>query len=339
MPFDGPPEKPYAFAPLPESLARDKASGHHSYREDLMTGALECALALLRPVQVASGIVSFVRGERSGEQLAALHASVTRGGRRVYVIPGSSLKGAVRSVAEAVSRSCFSVADKSVDRLLPGSLKRCRQVQALCPACRLFGMTAGRRENYLGSVHMADVPLPPGGRVALVYTPLLWTPAPGRRGLPPRYLQNSRVRGRKFYFHGKTATGPDARIALAAGQTLHTTIYFESLSPALLGVLFTALGQHPRFPFLLKLGAAKPVGLGSVQVQVTAAELRSTPAQRGRLGGAASRREGEALETWIAECCQKAEDENLLNLAGLEQVATILGREGLDSRQLPSDPY
>lgn len=339
MSVDRSPEKPYDFAPLPERPARAACAGHHLFAPGMETGNLECDLVLLRPVQVAAGLLDFVRGDRSGEQLASLHATVAREGRRLYVLPGSSLKGALRSLAEAVSRSCFGVVSGKVRNQIPAPLRRCTCIDELCPACRLFGMTGARRQNYMGSVHVADVLLPPDARVVLTRTPLLWTPARSRRGLPNRYLQGRHVRGRKFYFHGVVAAGPDTRVALQAGQTLRATIYFDNLGPALLGVLFTALGLNPAHPFPIKVGAGKPVGMGSVEVRLAAAVLRGAVAQGGHLGAAGRCLAGDALRQWVGDCCRAAAREGLLYPEGLERVAAILERGGLETRRLPSGPY
>lgn len=339
MSIDRSPEKPYDFVPLPEGCARAACAGHHYFAQGLETGNLECDLVLLRPVQVAAGLLDFVDGNRSGEQLASLHATIAREGRRLYVLPGSSLKGTLRSLAEAVSCSCFSVVSGKVLNYIPAPLRRCTRVDELCPACRLFGMTGARRQNYMGSVHVADLVLPPDARAVLTRTPLLWTPARSRHGLPNRYLQGRHVRGRKFYYHGRVAAGPDARVALQAGQTLRATIYFDNLGPALLGVLLTALGLNPKYPFPIKVGAGKPVGMGSVEVRLLAAALRGAVAQGGRLGLGERSLVGDALREWVGECCRAAAKEGLLYPEGLERVAAILGRGGLETRHMPSGPY
>lgn len=339
MVVDRPPEKPYDFAPLPGRAARAACTRHHTFARELETGNLECDLVLLRPVQVAAGLLDFVRGDRSGEQIASLQAMVTRQGQRVYVVPGSSLKGAIRSLAEAVSYSCLSIAGGTVRQQVPTQLRRCTRLDELCPACRLFGMTGARHQNYMGCVHVADVLLPPGGRVVITRTPLLWAPARSRRGLPGRYLKGRYVRGRKFYFHGRAAAGPDARVALDAGQTLRALIHFDNLSPALLGVLLTALGLNPEHPFPIKVGAGKPVGMGSVEVRLGAAVLRGAVAQTGRLGAGERRLVGNALRQWVDDYCRAAAREGLLYTEGLERVADILRRDGLESRDMPSGPY
>lgn len=73
---------------------------------------LELTLETLTPVHVGSGYSDFVKAGNQ-EYLAALQASrrvvEENALRRRYLIPGSSLKGAVRSIVEAISRSCVRV--------------------------------------------------------------------------------------------------------------------------------------------------------------------------------------------------------------------------------------
>jgi|GEM_PF-1569655 len=96
-------------------------------------------------------------------------------------IPGSSLRGAVRTVFEAATNSCFIKvhgearhafrnADRkkvpygrTVGEMIPEHLHACRAVDALCPACRTFGWVAaeaGERSAsapaYRGRVRFSD---------------------------------------------------------------------------------------------------------------------------------------------------------------------------------------
>ena len=59
----------------------------------------------------------------------------------MIVIPGSSLKGAIRSVVEAISESCVSKTVKKVRDAFPTEYKFFNECQQdnLCVACRMFG--------------------------------------------------------------------------------------------------------------------------------------------------------------------------------------------------------
>jgi CRISPR/Cas system CSM-associated protein Csm3 (group 7 of RAMP superfamily) len=221
--------------------------------------------------------------------------------RRRYLIPGSSIKGAVRSIVEAITRSCIRITQGRHRPYIPQGYGGCMSVNDLCIACRLFGA-----QDYQGHVSFEDA-VAPKGSLVLLGTPLLWTPARGGRGLPPRYLERDRAKGRKFYRHARPPSGVDPRACIKSGAELPLRIHFLNLSEAELGVLLTALGQHPDHRFPIKLGGGKPVGLGSVQVvcqRITllqgADALRST----GRLGQARTL-EGSDLNAFITAVRQR----------------------------------
>jgi CRISPR/Cas system CSM-associated protein Csm3 (group 7 of RAMP superfamily) len=336
-PFEPEFEKPYDFVPFPGQAQQAMPHGHHLYTGDRLSGTLELALEVRRPVQVASGFVDFVRGGQS-EELAALAASVPRRdppdapARPVPVLPGSSLKGAVRNVVEAISPSCVRVADRRARQVLPQRALGCRDGRRLCPACRLFGMAWDRRNNYQGQVAVLDA-LAPRDSLAVVHTPLLWTPARGRE-LPSRYLDgHGQARGRKFYYHGQTAGGPDARCALRPGTTLAAHLQVENLSAPDMGLLVTALGLHPQYPLDLHLGGGKPAGLGTVGVTAARLRLRGDLRQTGRLGGGPVLEGNELagrIREWTAACAGLLQTEALVRLRELQADP---------EREMPSGPY
>jgi len=150
-------EKPYQFVPFPseQSLrdARKEGVGQDRMQEGLLSGWMELELVTLSPLQVATGITDFVKVAK-GEQLALTQVSVKQRdvsdpNRMIHltVLPGSSLKGAVRSFVEALSPSCVPIVSSSVRSALPRGLMRCTSVKSLCPACRLFGMSGGEKKQ------------------------------------------------------------------------------------------------------------------------------------------------------------------------------------------------
>ena len=334
-------EKPYQFVSFPpEQLVnqeRRKAIGQDRLVEKSLTGWLELELLTITPLQVASGILDF---DPKGQGIALAQQSLRGKTGRVAVIPGASLKGALRSLAEALSPSCVSVAGGNVRSLLPKALLRCSDVQKLCPACRIFGMS-GKEESYMGRISVTDgvVPLE---KLNVVSTPILRTPARGRgRGLPPLYLDRGKLKGRKFYEHRKTAFGPEPRIVIKENTTIQSFLYFSNLSEAELGLIIAALGNHPNHPFPIKIGAGKPIGMGSVEVRVKAAVWLTDGASlrnAGRLGQALTRIEGETLKTRLAEMVKAAEQQGLLLVDKLKEVAKVLDRGNL-KKEAPKGPY
>ena len=329
-------EKPYDFVPFPkERPYREQGAGHDKLNPRLLSGTLELTLHTLTPVHVGSGYSDFIKAGNQ-EYLAALQASKpvreADAVRRRYLIPGSSIKGAVRSLVEAITRSCIRITQSKHRPYIPQGYGGCMSVDDLCIACRLFGA-----QDYQGHVSFEDA-VAPKGSLVLLGTPLLWTPARGGRGLPPRYLQGNQARGRKFYAHARPASGADPRACIKSGAELPLRIHFLNLSEAELGILLTALGLHPDHPFPIKLGGGKPVGLGSVQVKCQrinllqgADALKAT----GRLGQARTL-VGSDLEAFVARCANAASA--LIDDDALGELETILNEAGLQETA-PADPY
>ena len=330
-------EKPYEFVGFPSKRPDRKSGvGQDRIRRNLLSGRLELTMQTLTPVHVGSGYTDFVKAGAQ-EYLAALQASKrvrdNETLRRRYLIPGSSIKGAVRSIVEAITASCVRIVQNKYRRYLPSGYVGCSQEDELCLACRLFGA-----QDYQGHVSFEDAVAPPGSLV-LIGTPLLWTPARSTHGLPPSYLDTKgHAEGRKFYPHAKPAQGADPRTCIKTGTQLPLRIHFINLSEAELGVLLTALGLHPKYSFPIKLGGGKPVGLGSVKLTLNALHLlqgEQSIQQTGRLGQATTL-EGESLTGRVEEYAKKASE--LLDSEALQKLANLLAEEGLNNTA-PADPY
>jgi CRISPR/Cas system CSM-associated protein Csm3 (group 7 of RAMP superfamily) len=329
-------EKPYDFVPFPKRRPdRQKGAGQDKLNPRLLSGTLELTLHTLTPVHVGSGYSDFIKaGDR--EYLAALQASKpvreADAVRRRYLIPGSSIKGAVRSIVEAITRSCIRITQGRHRPYIPQGYGGCMSVNDLCIACRLFGA-----QDYQGHVSFEDA-VAPKGSLVLLGTPLLWTPARGGRGLPPRYLQGNQARGRKFYRHASPPSGVDPRACIKSGAELPLRIHFLNLSEAELGVLLTALGQHPDHRFPIKLGGGKPVGLGSVQIilnRVTLLQGVDALKATGRLGQARTL-VGSDLNAFLQRCANAANA--LIDDDALGELEAILDEAGL-RETAPADPY
>jgi hypothetical protein len=332
-------EKPYDFVPFPKGRPdRKKGAGQDKLNPCLLSGTLELTLRTLTPVHVGLGYSDFIKAGNQ-EYLAALQASKpvreADAVRRRYLIPGSSIKGAVRSIVEAITCSCIRITQGRHRPYIPQGYGGCMSVNDLCIACRLFGA-----QDYQGHVSFEDA-VAPKGSLVLLGTPLLWTPARGGRGLPPRYLQGNQARGRKFYRHARPPSGVDPRACIKSGAELPLRIHFLNLSEAELGILLTALGLHPDHPFPIKLGGGKPVGLGSVQIilnRVTLLQGVDALKATGRLGQSQTL-VGDALDKFTARCAQAADKlDKLIDGDALGKLKTILKEAGLQETA-PADPY
>jgi CRISPR/Cas system CSM-associated protein Csm3 (group 7 of RAMP superfamily) len=272
---DQPPApKPYGFVPiqrLEEGDRKDPAAvGHESYKPGTVSGTLRGEIIALSPVHVGSGTLEM----QNVPEAPLFKAHVRSGGRAV--IPGSSLKGLVRSIVEAISPSCVHIS-QALNEALPRGTQRCSRKNSLCVACRMFGAT-GRGWGYQGRLRFTDAFLSNGGRTVLLVAPSLY--APGSKSEIPYYeggtikkkgkkliVAGGQVKGRKFYMHGQPAQGDVPLEVCPPDSVFNLTLHFDNLERAELGLLLVALGLGDP-PLVLKLGAAKPVCYGSVKIRL-----------------------------------------------------------------------
>ncbi|MFV9504095.1 MAG: RAMP superfamily CRISPR-associated protein [Oscillochloridaceae bacterium umkhey_bin13] len=243
--------KPYDFVPLPAGYPRRQPpAGHHRYQPGRLSGQLTAVLVARSPVHVASGNLEPTPQNR---EYPLVKAMFRVGG--VPAIPATSLKGCVRSIAEAITRSAVQVTrSRELDRAYQPSRRPAQD--GVDVAQNMFG-TLG----YQGLIRIADAPLIEG-RMITVPTPQLFRP---RSESVDTYFEGRQARGRKFYMHGKLAKGNLPLEACGAGSTFGLRLDFENLTPGEVGILLLALGLgEPRW--WPKLGGGKPACLGTIEV-------------------------------------------------------------------------
>jgi CRISPR/Cas system CSM-associated protein Csm3 (group 7 of RAMP superfamily) len=230
----------------------DEERGHHHLNGEKVSGRIRAICQALQPLHVGTGI--FVTpGDVGLESDVPLVKSFHQVDGRL-TIPGSSIKGAVRSLVEAMTQSCVA---KTKDRLHE-DYRECRYNSKrhegrLCPACRIFGAM-----GYQGQVSFSDAPLVAGESVILQ--------------IPPQY-QPKGSSTRRYYPHAEQ-DGRDGTWPLEVAQTgsrFDVEVRFQNLDKAEVGLLLLALGQGEP-PICLKLGAGKSAGLGSVRFDELVAE-------------------------------------------------------------------
>ena len=129
--------KPFGHLPLPDEVTRSSPIGHHCYHNNYISGQIIGTIVALSPIHIGSGIIDLAENVRIIDENVALIKTAVRRGDKI-MIPGSSLKGAIRSVAEAITESCVCKVDtKRVH--LPQRYKECDRKNNLCVACRMFG--------------------------------------------------------------------------------------------------------------------------------------------------------------------------------------------------------
>lgn len=204
-----PSQKPWRVDPCPKQ--GEKRFGHDQYWFDdsRFSGKLFLRLTTQTPVSVNSGIVEMGRDlakESSNPTIAnqiksipLIKSSVCKDGR--LIIPGSSLKGVVRSMYEAVTQSCICKTKADIPReyrecQMPDGYPDCQDLSWLCPACLLFGAI-----NWQGLVHFTDAEYQSDGFQTKKIPPL-FSPKPkavdltGKKvyfsDLDPKFKVNSR---------------------------------------------------------------------------------------------------------------------------------------------------
>lgn len=216
-----------------------------------------------------------------------------------YFIAGSSLKGLFRTVVETVAQGCFWFCAEPDH--LPNAFKPCSRPDALCPACRLFGLIKGSSLR-LGNVGFEDAVCTHIEPREAIYTTVLSSPKPHHTAF---YLDGTNVAGRKFYFHHShlhTESGwlpPHAQQhqnqfirPLGTGSTFTFAAEFVNVEEDDFAALLYAMTLEEGIRH--KSGYAKPCGLGSVHMQLTRLTVRD-PTARYRQGEGNTVYEGSAL--------------------------------------------
>jgi CRISPR/Cas system CSM-associated protein Csm3 (group 7 of RAMP superfamily) len=247
--------KPYDFVDIPKDKIRtSKPYGHHMYGKESLSGQIEGFIIARSPVHVSSGLLE----PRVDRQYPLVKACVRS--KNQPIIPGSSLKGCIRSITEALTHSYLSVVGRDSRDFSELQLPRIRSREKpdkVDHASQLFGTL-----NYQGLVYFHDAVLLEG-QTTVVPSVQLFRPRAEAR---PIYRDGDRPRGRKFYQHGKLAKGNLPLEACPADSKFALRVTFENLKPADLGLLLTALG-HGNTKFWPKLGGHKPACLGTIEFQ------------------------------------------------------------------------
>ncbi|PDW04088.1 RAMP superfamily CRISPR-associated protein [Candidatus Viridilinea mediisalina] len=308
--------KPYDFVPLPD--ARPKLAppaGHQRYHAGRLSGSFSAKIIVRSPLHVASGTLE---PQPRNRDYPVAKAMFRVGGE--VAIPATSLKGCIRSLAEAISHSTIQVTRaREIERDYQPSRRPERD--GVDVVQNMFG-TLG----YQGLVRFSDARLREG-RTIIVPTPQLFRP---RSESVETYFDGRRPHGRKFYMHGKLAKGNLPLEACDVASEFALSLTFENLTPGELGLLLTALGLgEPKW--WPKLGGAKPACLGTIEISEPHL-VAYTPQ--------AAYRDFDAPTTPVAlaPLLEAAHNEKLIVGAAAQQLAEIL-RWPREERECPERNY
>ncbi len=225
---------------------------------------------------------------------------------KVYV----SLASRGRIIYNRTIRDLMTVTSKKEETYMP-----CEDKEALCPACHLFG-TVNRDLSVSSKIRVSDALAQPAqnyycNQVTLkplsspkhansefyldyvgaqktydvFYTPDFYKDEHYRGHL----IDGSkiRIRGRKEYWHFKpsltsvTPTKLNATFTpLRKGLVFDFKVYFDGISESELDQLITTLNLEDNPDYCFKLGHAKPLGFGSVKVNINNVKVREFDSQK-----------------------------------------------------------
>ncbi|MBF2016955.1 MAG: CRISPR-associated protein [Rivularia sp. T60_A2020_040] len=320
--------KPYQFVSFPRERPNlGKPAGHDKFDKNRLHGTLFLRLHVQTPLHVSTGIVA---PGSDVESRVALIKTMTQGTEKQLLIQGSSLKGCIRSVYEAITRSCLCKTKADIQRI-PDGYKECkinikRNRIFVCDACRIFGAL-----DWQGLIEFNDAKCESIG-FNTGFMPSLHRPHPEVRNI---YLNSEgEVKGRKFYYHTISAIDKGQNQGIAVQQatkayTFTTQLQFKNLKPEELGTLLVVLGQDSKYPIALKIGGGKPIGMGTMTVEITQAKVlqniqdwkqrycKYTPKNDNLLAA-------ETLKLFIQTQIQTAHSSQLIQSEQLQQLTQIL---------------
>jgi CRISPR/Cas system CSM-associated protein Csm3 (group 7 of RAMP superfamily) len=330
--------RPYDFVYFPDNRPDgNPPPGHDKYLHEHLHGTLFLSLAVQTAVHISTGVV--VIGSDVDQDNIPLIKTMVQGEDEELIIQGSSLKGCIRSVYEAITNSRVGVKPKNLNEY-PKERLPCNDKNQLCPASRVFG-ASGEKWGWQGLVTIQDAHCETIGS-EVGFMPNLWRPRPDQN---PAYYKDGKTVGWKFYYHMKNpfdkglGNGIPAQIAVR-NDVFTTELIFKNLKPEELGALFIVLGQDEKHPIVLKVGAGKPIGMGSLRVTITGAEIaRSQTDLYARYTSLALPSNQylthEVLQEFIHKQIQIAH-EKLIEKPQLEKVYQILNQT---TNRLPHESY
>lgn len=284
---------PYDFVPLDtrHPLERRKPTWHamltHQHGPKLYSGHLSVYMKTETPL--------FIMDSPARQDPRDLKTSM-HDKDNYSIIPGSSIKGLLRTVVETLCGGCMPVYHKPKEYNhdpLPQDFTACNNNTKLCLACRLFGMMGrggGERgiDVFLGKVNISDALVYEDSLTFYdpIYTAVLDMPKPRHRAF---YLDPEQrcIAGRKFYFHHNNEPLTENRLLeirnkpgeyrnqyiepLERETEFSTRIDFTQLEADEFAALLLAVTLLPDMRH--KIGYGKPLGLGSIQLIPTGLTL------------------------------------------------------------------
>lgn len=345
-------QHPYDFVSLPDKPSLWPAVGHDGYPSDRLSGTLTLRYRTQSPLHIGSGIFETSRecGLEGKDQ--PVRGIVRKLGKPI--LPGSSWKGSVRSVFEAITRSRLQIAstqgrekafklpqaisggqdaqirirDSRVNQLRALEVRKNNLPPRLSAAESLFGCL-----GYRGRVHPTDGAVDGGQTRSILQVQPLESPALHRLATPtgvqwrPGAIDITRVEGRKFYYDGPIVHRRHAGGGLGSFEPIDSIapesritieIHLESVTLSELGALLLSAGYGNEIG-ILRFGGYKPAGLGEVRLEEATALLSQGP------GARTWRRSTSQVD--LDGAVQKSREASLIDEKALDELREITTRQ------------
>lgn len=280
---------------------------HDAWRSDLFTGTLglQLQIATGQYVSPGTGRLALVPTGKGGGEIVAQQAATACG---APILPGSGIKGAVRTLYELLSFSCDPFA-RGADRCQPTSC---------CDACSLFGLL-----GYSGRLSFSDAVAadPNGVQVEVEKVPVPWPPdaakTPGDFRLYDLAEATLPGAGRPTVEKQPKELARQVYLGTFAARMAFTNLEPEELGRVLLAM---GVGTDRTTRFSLRLGGVKYDGKGAVKVVPHHLSLVK-PSQKLAHGVEAC---GEEYVRWIRAASESKWAQSFW--APLERLAAVLGK-------------
>ncbi|MCJ8279296.1 MAG: RAMP superfamily CRISPR-associated protein [Rivularia sp. ALOHA_DT_140] len=332
--------KPYELIPFPNKPITPKSPpGHSQYLPNRLHGTLYLTLFARTSLHISTG--SVVMGNDIGEKPPLVKTMVKTPDNKL-IIQGSSLKGCIRSIYEAITNSRLGVTSRKYEQYYPKERSPKKNSQnKLCPASLVFG-ASGEGWGWQSLIDFQDA-ICEQIDYKVGFIPNLWSAQPKKR---KAYFNKGETAGRKFYYHMAREIDKGRRDGIPIQQIkqayFKTKIQFHNLQPQELGTLLVILGQDSEYPLGLKLGGGKPIGMGTIIIDITKANISQNPEdlrQRYSSYSASSQTlTGEKLKTFIQENIEIAR-KNLIENTQLQAIYEILGHRNKEITRQPYELY
>ncbi|NLK98543.1 MAG: hypothetical protein GX272_10780 [Epulopiscium sp.] len=233
--------KPYSFVPFLPVKEYTKAGTEK--------GKINIKIETLTPLHISSGYL-----EEDNNLLYKQFIKLNN----IPIIPGSSLKGCIRAITEAVSHSCY-LESKNIDHRKFSQNKFDKNKN--CIICNMFGAKGKRSKIRFGDLFLQEEDVK--DKITILRIPKFQKPHPEI----PLYYQNGKYKGYKFYHHGDNKILEKGKVAyefIDKGAIFEGSIWFENMTDHQVNLLCFSLGLNGSIQ--PKLGYGKPAYYGSIKI-------------------------------------------------------------------------